>query len=211
MLCTSVLAWMLLREGVPLPSIPHVSAIRLSDSGPLDLVQTFRARWPRSWHVRLHLVCILLTAVSLVLQFSSTLLLSDLATGPVQMFANTTRGIGLLGDDQNSVLNNYYTDPLLTTSPSYPVFAGYGFDKPTSLPENVEDTGPTIRALLPLSTQDRRSQVLSFQGNATLYDARWICMPPTLSDLKLIGSEGSGGVLSGHVKCLLTTGSLRGS
>jgi len=205
-LCTSILALMLLRKGVPISRIPRISTIRFSTSGPLDIMLAVPSLWKQSFH--LSFVCLLTLIVSLGLQFSSTLLLSDLATAPVETFTDNAAGVGLGQFDggslpQYEVGRYFYSDPLLSTTPSYPVFAEYAYPdiyKPYVSPLDtlIDDTEPVIRALFPVATQENRSQLLSFDGNATLYDARWVCMPPHLEDLKLIGNL-DGGVLSGSV------------
>ncbi|KAK5099463.1 hypothetical protein LTR70_002363 [Exophiala xenobiotica] len=125
---------------------------------------------------------------------------------PVETFTDNAAGVGLGQFDggtlpEYGVAQYFYSDPLLSTTPSYPVFAEYAdIYKPyvSRLDTLIDDTEPVIRALFPIATQENRSQLLSFDGNATLYDARWVCMPPHLEDLKLIGNW-DGGVLSGSV------------
>jgi hypothetical protein len=203
-LCTSILALVLLERGVPLPKIPRISTIRFSSGGPLDIMLCFPTLWKQGFH--LSFVCLLTLVASLVLQFSSTLLLSDLATGPIEQFARNTYGVGLATlehgygginvDSQDydyNIADSFYSDPLLSTTPAYPVFAEYTYpdiNKPyDGYPpaNNIDDTEPVIRAILPISTQQNRSELLTFDGNATLYDARWVCMPPYLENLTLIG------------------------
>lgn len=235
-LSTSIVALMFLRKGVPASKIPRISTIRHSNGGPLDLMLLVSpALWKNNSH--LTIICLLTLIVSLALQFSSTLLVSDLAISPIAGPARKFRGKGIkqlegqtdsfngqLTTNEDGYitpvgLNGYvslgslmYTDPLLSTTPSYPVFAEYTYpdkNKPYSNypdPDTaaylspwsalIDDTEPTIRALLPLTTQENRSQVLSYDGNATLYDARWVCAPPNLENLTLIGT-GQSGVLSG--------------
>ena len=213
-LCTSILALMLLRKGVPTSTIPRISTIRYTTSGPLDIVPL---AVPSVWKQGLHLplICLLTLVVSLVLQFSSTLLLSDLDTGLIETSANKTLGRGLTQFEGGttvdySIAASLYSDPFVSTTPIYPVFAEYTYpdiNKPYSDHELssylspwsafIDDTEPVIRALFPVSTQENRSQLLSYDGNATLYDARWVCTPPHLEDLKLVGTWDGGGVLSG--------------
>ena len=191
-LCTSVLAWNMLKEGTTLSKVSRLSTLRYNNAGPLDFVYLIRLHPNGAFHLHLFVVTLLSILTTIMLQFSSTLLLSDLTTGPVQTFRNMTTRPILSNESVHDTTwaltqGHYYTDAMVTTSPSYPLFAELSSDHPPQQSKTVDDTGSVIRALLPVSAEDGRSTLLSFEGNATLYDARVICTPPALSYLSLIG------------------------
>jgi hypothetical protein len=181
MLCTSILAWNVLKEGTPASKIPRLSSLRYNTAGPLDFINLLPIWSKSSCHLHLFVIILLSALTTILLQLSSTLLLSDLATGPVRSFRNnTTRAV--LHYKTASLFEN---DPWLTTVPTYPLFAESSqYDQPKHS-EIIDDTGPAIRALLPVPVDKGRSKLLSFDGNATLYDARCICTRPLLTNLSL--------------------------
>lgn len=129
----------------------------------------------------------ILACLTILSQFSSTLLLSDLdsaaiPSGPYRY----TSSLGLANDLLSVVFRTpqaIYRDAYLNGLPSYPTFAE------TSRPEDaldmaeVDDTGPSIRSFLPVSNDELRANLLSFRGNATIYDARMACVQPRLESV----------------------------
>lgn len=186
-LFTSVLALNLLRNGTSLSKIPRISTLRFTNGGPLDFLLLLERPGLNAHSIHLFSVIVLLMFISVMLQLTSTLLLSDLAASPISMLSNMTNNAILAGYD-SEITTGYNSDPLKTTSPSYPLFAELSSLPPANSDGSVDDTGPSIRALLPSTVDDGRSRLLSFEGNASLYDARWICTRPLLSDLKFTGN-----------------------
>jgi hypothetical protein len=82
-LATSILALAILRAGSPLDQIPKLSTLRYNNSGPLDLLW-LAERWNRAAiHLHLFILCLLAILSTLLLQFTSALLLSDLDVATV--------------------------------------------------------------------------------------------------------------------------------
>jgi hypothetical protein len=184
MLCTSILAWNVLKEGTPASKIPRLSSLRYNNAGPLDLMNLLPIWSKSSCHLYLFVIILLSALTTILLQLSSTLLLSDLAILPVRSFRNNTNR-AVLYSGGASIFEN---DPWLTTVPTYPLFAeSLQYDQ-REHSEAVDDTGPAIRALLPVPADKGRAKLLSFDGNATLYDARCICTRPLLTNLSLTGN-----------------------
>jgi hypothetical protein len=152
--------------------------------------------WTKSpCHPHLFAIIILSVLTSILLQLSSTLLLTDLATGTVRSFPNSTIR-AVYPHRPLSGIREIYSDPWVATVPTYPLFAESSqYDQPEH-PETVDDTGPAIRALLPVPADEGRSKLLSFDGNATLYDSRCICTQPFLQSLSLEGDVSVYPVLS---------------
>ncbi len=186
-LCTAILAWDMLKGGSRISKIPRLSTLRYNNAGPLDFLYLLPLPPKGIRHLHLFVVIVLSVMVTIMLQLSSTLLLSDLATGPIESFTNSTKSRVLTNENSSILSGHYYTDTLMTTAPSYPLFAE---QSPNSRPyhgDTVDDTGPVIRALLPVSVDHGRSKLLAFEGNATLYDARILCTQPKFQNLSLVG------------------------
>lgn len=188
-LCTSIFAWGILRNGSELKKIPRIAGLRFNNAGPLDLILLLPARLKPSSCFQTTILVLLSIAVSLMIQFSSTLLLSDLAPAPVETFP-VFSSANLVSGSQNDrdVYSKFYADAFMTTAPTFPLFAELSNNTKLDQVNGVDDTGPTLRALLPISSGADRAKMLSYKGNATLFDARVICTPPKLQFVSLTGS-----------------------
>ena len=186
----SVVSLAVLRRGALLPDVPRLSSMRHSPTSALWLSKTLISGVSQHIDPLLLGLSLLLTALTTLLQFSSTLLISDLSTWPLESDAVETSFRILANDsyDQNRLYENFYTDALASYAPSYPVFAEARRDQAKLTDPSFDDTGPTLRALLPISTENNRSSLQYFEGNTSLYDARWICAQPNITDLSLTGT-----------------------
>lgn len=132
----------------------------------------------RNW---LLLVLILTTILSIASQFTSTLLLWDIDAQDTVSELTTETGIGFrydtwLTNNLSTVAwqgRNYWTAPVL----SAPAFAEFAI-RPQGGSAAVQDTGPSLRAFLPIAEQEARSQAYSFEGTATVFDSRVVCARP---------------------------------
>ena len=121
-------------------------------------------------------VVILLVLTSTAPQFTSTFLLSGVEVSTVQ------------GSDKISNLsyvgrNFLYADNYWTSNPGpFATFAEYAAPGPNASTGSPyqEDTGRTMRALLPVSAQGERQMLKKYQGYATVIDSRVLCVRPTL-------------------------------
>ena len=140
---------------------------------------------------------LLLFVTTTSLQFSSTVLLSDLRIGqlpglPVRR--NSTVDFKYIHNWHGNVPEmgeiSGYTYPIqLRTStwlrpPSaFPAFAE--FSRPVSSPDGVDDTGVLLRAFLPFADAQSRESIRNYSGLATVLDSRVSCQAPKLSGLSL--------------------------
>lgn len=190
---TSLLALTILKSGAPIGQVTRLSSLRYSNSGPSELL---RILFPSVRHT--HILGVFsstfaLAILSLLLQFTSTLLASDLSPGLVETFANRSHS-PVLWDSFPDPEQRYsiWTDALTSipiTFPSFAEFSNRSDATQTLHDDRYDDTGPSLRAILPVSTEQGRSDLRSFEGNASIYDARWICTRPTfnMSNLQLQG------------------------
>jgi hypothetical protein len=201
-ICTSMMAAVALEHGMfVLSKAAAVSSIRFVNSGPSDLLLLF---WGRIGVGKIPMVFFVLaiTITTMLSQFTSTLLLSDLK---LSMIPGTTENQNISYTKLGSTDNQYASDTQLWTSrPQYPIFAEY---PGVSTTENgISDTGMTMRALIPLASTESRSLLRNYSGPATVFDSRVVCVRPTVNaTLGIIDSTlskrttGLGFNIAGHI------------
>ncbi|KUJ07126.1 uncharacterized protein LY89DRAFT_789921 [Mollisia scopiformis] len=126
---------------------------------------------------------VLLSSTTIGAYFTSTALISDFALlsilgYPVQNeFLYSLNNVSTLGSEP-IYSNNRPT--------SYPAFAEFStsveVNQSDSTQEFVDDTGPTLRAFLPLSA-DIRQNVGSYNGIGTLLNSHVVCVRPVIQNL----------------------------
>ncbi|KAH7025120.1 uncharacterized protein B0I36DRAFT_434616 [Microdochium trichocladiopsis] len=187
---TSMIAAIVLeRRGVALDALLPISITRYSNSGALSLIHLFLS--PSTLGGFYTFLITLLFLLTLAAQFSSTLLVLDLQPVPVMNFSRTVTfpysanmthpNVALSGD----TLDYYKHRPDV-----FGIFAEYSEPTATET-DGVDDTGATVRALLPLTSQPERERVRNFQGMAKVLDARVACVRPELTDVRVCGSWSS--------------------
>ncbi|KAJ9419390.1 hypothetical protein FOXG_19701 [Fusarium oxysporum f. sp. lycopersici 4287] len=193
--CTSMLAAILLQRGaVPLPAAAAVSIIRFDNTGPWSLLGKMGAEWHHR-SISIGLLATLLTFTTLSLQFTSTVLLSQVgiaslpvATSVPQTYYGTDT-YGPAYGPQGGVHSFFDTTPA-----RYPAFAEWisnatisdttaqhGEFAPSSAP-GIIDTGTVVRAFLPFK-DDERSRLIEYHGFGTVVDTRVVCVRPRLTNI----------------------------
>lgn len=133
----------------------------------------------------IYTLLILLACTTSISQFTSTLLLWDIESGNVLGFpAEKDLDAGF---SMNDYMENFRT--LLTQAPNYwastpstyNTFAEWSIGA-DALPDHAVDTGPTIRALLPIMSDNDLLELEEYNGSASLFDARVSCVRPTIKD-----------------------------
>jgi hypothetical protein len=185
---TAMLAALALeRVFVRLSHLASVSTTRNANGGPYMLSwwlwKSFVAhpqRWRTSWLLVLTIIIVITTTL---IQLTSFALLSDVDLKTVRGTLSTQ----VLPTNFRYSKNG--TIPVIThgstwdlTVQSYVDFAEYHEPPQVGLPDGVDDTGLTLRAFLPISDQQSRSMVASWDGVATVLDARVVCLRPQLID-----------------------------
>lgn len=200
MTCTSMLAAVLLQAyAVPLPTSAAVSIMRFDNTGPWSLLNSMRAeRYYGS--VWMALPIVLLSFTTAALQFTSTILLSQVGRANLPVSTSvpqTYYGVDPNGLSFRSQLSGVqsYVD---TTPTGYPAFAEWVANAtvpgttefaPDSRP-GMKDTGTVIRAFLPIGNNDNRSRLMDYQGFATVVDMRVVCMLPNLTNVAYSSRDG---------------------
>lgn len=186
---TSLLAGLALENTqILILHLASVSMMRNANAGPYMLLWlVFKAflkdaqRWHRSL---LPMMILLLAIVSLLTEFTSTTLLSDLKQTPLPGYPSRSTTTTKFISDVNGTIPYLARGTVWTKKPPfYPTFAEYHEDLADPLPD-VADTGLTLRAFLPVQSQQERSMLYDFSGSATVIDSRVRCVRPQFSSVK---------------------------
>lgn len=188
--CLSMLAAIALeRSSVPLDCVGKVSLMRADGDKGLVAVLTGFA-WPllRSGprFEQLVLPAVLLVLMTTFLgQFTSTALLSDFAIRPVPGYNETVTvaydfAYRSARQRYNCSLQSYVPVWSSTIPPQLPMFVEHS--EPPIRQDNVTDTGPSLRAFLPLAAQER-ARISSYSGKAVVLDSRVTCQQPVVEKL----------------------------
>jgi hypothetical protein len=181
-----VAALLLERLSIPRSKVAHASVMRGINDGPLKLVILVLSR--NTLHLFRHLEAWLIVSVAflgLALQFTSTILLSDM------------HSFDMIGDPNVTTFNSIFAYPgkgkghlalqtLMQSAPVYPLF-GEVSGTQDSGPDNhgLSDTGLTQRGLLPMMNRDFRTSVRDYDGMGMVMSSRVACMRPIMTNMSL--------------------------
>lgn len=186
----AVLASLLLEStpGIHVYETASISNIRTGSTGPWTLARcVFEEFWrstarSRQNH-RVYAMATFLLITTSVLQFSSTLLLSDLKLGPM-IGARTASEVRPGLSYPIEYPERIARDSAWTTNPpNYATFGEY-HERPSETVEGMVDTGMLLRAFLPYSSPGLRQSLATYTGNALTVDARVACQAPTITDFQ---------------------------
>ncbi|KAL8833167.1 MAG: hypothetical protein Q9170_004448 [Blastenia crenularia] len=182
---TSLLAGLVLENTqILLQHLASVSMMRNANAGPYMLLWLIlkaflkdAERWRRSL---LPTMVLFLALVSLLTEFTSTALLSDLKQHLLPAHTSSSTTATNFAYDENGTIPYLSRGTVWTKKPPfYPTFAEY-HENPTDPPDGTSDTGPTLRAFLPIQNQQERSMLRDFSGPAAVVDSRVRCVRPKL-------------------------------
>ncbi|KAL8804267.1 MAG: hypothetical protein Q9200_005888 [Gallowayella weberi] len=204
---TSILAGLALENTqILMLHLATVSMMRNANAGPymlLWLIYKAFLKDPQRWRRCLTLVLLILLAfISLLAEFTSTALLSDMKQTPIPGSPSTRM------TTTNFVYNTNGTVPYLSRGtvwtkkpPFFPTFLEYHEDA-ENLSSDTADTGLTLRAFLPMESQQQRSMLRDFAGDAIVVDSRVRCVRPQLGMLKAHYAAGPTFGLTGRVNII---------
>ena len=188
--CTSMLAGLVLRNfGVSLGSGAAVTLMQNDNTGPHTLAWKVRGNFLKGRFAIGIPICLLVVTTSF-LQFTSTILLSDVKLRVVQGLGQDI-SVSYAYNDTNTENSVYWGEfGYWNRRPgTYPTFAEYSEQRITS-PE-VFDTGLTLRGFVPVTSKDDREALKYYDGNATVIDTRVVCTRPDLQDVTVIPARGT--------------------
>ncbi|KXH47867.1 hypothetical protein CNYM01_01385 [Colletotrichum nymphaeae SA-01] len=176
---TSLIAGVVLeKHGVPLFRVAEMSIIRCTNDGPFQLTWLLMTAARRAYTQTGLAILLLLT--TFVVQFSSTLLVSDLGMGDLVGDAKAkTLNVHMSRDviSLNRQMNNWISRPTAYVpfgeSPSKT-------NTTTNIQSSFSDTGVVRRTFLPLSTT-QMSTLRQYTGGAYGFESRFVCLRPSVS------------------------------
>ncbi|KAI0975721.1 hypothetical protein F4678DRAFT_483968 [Xylaria arbuscula] len=179
--CTSMLAALVLeKRPTPKFQVAWFSIIRSTNDGPLNMVRMMLSskifiRYAEFWLLSL------LAITTLGLQFSSTILLSDITDLVVVGNVRQVQLPGLFDvNDKNFEFITSGTGDL-ATKPTYSIFSEINKSSNVSADAlGLSQTGLVQRAFLPLSKPDDRTSIRQFRGNAIIMSSSIACMRPRI-------------------------------
>ncbi|KAH7000729.1 hypothetical protein EDB80DRAFT_649946 [Ilyonectria destructans] len=158
-------------HGVPLDAVAEVSIARFTNGGPQSLFMLLLSG--NTFKAPIRFLTMTLLLVVLASQFTSTLLITDLEVTRISSFNQTIKNS--FNFDQstydvlkilNSKVKNYW-ERRPDRSETFAEYSEIGMSV-----EGVDDTGPTIRALIPLALQSEREELRTFEGISRVIDVR---------------------------------------
>ncbi|KAJ2998410.1 hypothetical protein NUW58_g332 [Xylaria curta] len=204
-ICTSLLASLILEKyPVPVSETARYSVLRGVNDGPFGLIQLAFSRiryWKNTFRRVELLLLIIIFLVALAINFSSTVLLSDIEFSEVAHRPSIK--------DVNLVFN--YSQPMYVPASEYwtqrpRAYAAFGeinsglAARPNSL--GVSDTGLVRRVFLSSPNASERMATSLYSGPAWVMNSRTICMPPDIRGLisvKYLPTNGTMGQFLGNI------------
>ncbi|KAI1843744.1 hypothetical protein JX266_010003 [Neoarthrinium moseri] len=183
-ICTSMIAALVLENHHALirkSQAAYVSVLRGVNDGPRKLIQILLSSRTLSVLASFEIwLMMLLGMLTLVLQFSSTILLSDLRDFVVAGDASITTVANLLPGHSMEELNSGF-GVMLQTSPIYGIFGESESSVDSSpSPNGFSDTGLVQRGYIPVPDKDARSSVRQYRGNTLVSSSRVSCLAPKM-------------------------------
>lgn len=177
--CTAMLSALFLeRQYVPKSEAPQFSILRTVNDGPLRLAQLiFKPKqFSRMLCIETALVFALVVS-TLFLQFTSTILFSDLHESEIA----ADRASFPVNDYIAQHVDGLYSIDVSQLPPTNAVFGELPSNR-TSDPDSVgfSNAGPLKRAFLPLREAKMRTAIHSYSGNAATLSSNVACMRPNM-------------------------------
>ncbi|KAK4444025.1 hypothetical protein QBC34DRAFT_476004 [Podospora aff. communis PSN243] len=174
LVASMVAALLLEKYGVPLYSAPFLSMTRAVSIQPVQLLYAQGPALVRASNSFALPVLLVIGLIAMATTFTSTILLSDFDTVTMLAGPNTSTLAFSLVTMASGIYKNIWS----VAPTAYPRFAEYS--EPPASGEAFVDTGVTMRALLPFQDRDQRTALRQYSGPASVFDARAICVRPTL-------------------------------
>ncbi|KAE9379748.1 hypothetical protein N431DRAFT_478669 [Stipitochalara longipes BDJ] len=185
------------KGGTAFYNVAALSIARYKNSGPAMSLPIFFDKIAVRQQFLLPAFAMLLACTTLVLQFTSTILLGDMQLGPVLGTSKT--GLAMMASQNRQLGSGFFSSNYWSTTPTaFQAFAEY--TEPPFNGSDISDTGVAIRGFLPLSTESVRSSLQNYSGVAALFDTRVACLQPLSSNIQVKGGDesdvGNGGSLT---------------
>ena len=179
-ICTSLVAALILeRRSIALSRVAPLSIFRSVNSGPRILIQQILGE-KHSRYLLLHpevLLLVVLALGNIAMQFSSTILFSDLQSRLLVKFSQKIQ-ISLLQSNDSVASFVGWGNPPRDFSLFGEPYTGYSAN-PNSL--GLSDTGIKRHGMIPFANSGDRTALRSYRGPSLVLSSRVACMPPAVS------------------------------
>lgn len=179
------------QHGVHLHAIAQVSIARFASGGPMSLL--FAALNASGLDTMARIIVLVLVLTTFTIQLTSTLLVSDLKPGHIVSFPKQVPNTFTFdkGSNGNAVtmmqsptaVDSFTRDYWIQSPRFAETFAEHS--ESAAQAEGLDDTGPTVRAFIPLAMQGDREVLHEFRGMARVIDSRVVCVRPQLTEIRL--------------------------
>lgn len=207
--CTSMIAALILeKHSVRKSDVAYISVFRAINDGPRKLVSLlFCSKSPATLRYIEFWLLLWLALLTLGLQFSSTILLSDVRDFTIVGNTNSTQiqSLFFVPDDKGEDWSFNFIDLLRAE----PIFSTFGERQINSslVPDSqgFSDTGLIQQGLFPFMDSDTRISTRDYSGPGMVLNSRVVCMPPVVDAKYYLaphyGIEATGlGYLEGTLK-----------
>ncbi|KAF2098722.1 hypothetical protein NA57DRAFT_56368 [Rhizodiscina lignyota] len=190
---TPMLAVVILESrGIRLENLAELSIARCVNVGSVKLGWTLFREERVQGDLILPSVAALLFLTTFAAQFSSTLLISDLGSKEIiRPLSTVDVPYGFTTDGRRNPSLAFNVDYWTFPPSQFLAFAEYSNASLKRPAGTIDDTGPVIRAFLPLPNQSQRRSIRQYTGPGYPYDARVVCVQPILSNLSYAMKSGS--------------------
>ncbi|KAI1174967.1 hypothetical protein F4777DRAFT_552066 [Nemania sp. FL0916] len=179
-ICTSLTAAIILERQIPLSLAARFSITRAVSGEPRSLLQAMASSKLRRNFIRLEVFLLFILALTaLLLQFSSTILISDFDTAPLVEYANRTMISLALSPESNEYIGSFLAVGELDSSMALFGELESTFD-PSPNSQGVSSTGIKRRAFIPYQKQ-KRTVLQMYKGAAFTLHTDVSCVRPHIS------------------------------
>jgi hypothetical protein len=197
-----IAAIMELSQGFSLFHSASLSIQRFSPSLPIFLLKGGIFSY-RIWY--LLVMTIALSITSMASHFISTGLVADLQIAPIIGNAVNGQAAFSLNSTKATLIGQYEADFTTLMPPIYPTFGEYS-EASNNTDPLVDDTGPVLRAILPISSPTTRQTISNYTGYGTLLNSRVVCVKPALQSLMMVAGGGEIGIDPPYLTGLISLG-----
>lgn len=182
-------SWTLEQWGTPIGQSVAIATMGFVNTGPLASLAVFCQNLKTFGGSTVFLLAALLASMTVLSQFSSTLLFSDVPLGTLPGYSRMFEIPMNWGNDTVFARDDFNRVDFNQMSPqAYPTFAEYK-NSSTKL-DNMVDTGTTLRGFLPLISEADRTSLQHYEGPMPLMDFRVVCVRPFFLEATLNASNG---------------------
>ncbi|CZR59696.1 uncharacterized protein PAC_09590 [Phialocephala subalpina] len=158
----------------------------------------------QAWY--LFIVTVLLSTTTIASYFLSTGLIADLGIAPI--FGDVVAGQATysLNFTKTTTIRLFEPDFTSYMPSTFPTFAEYS--EPTNSTPGVDDSGLTVRAILPFSSATTRQTMSNYTGPGTVLNTHVVCIKPELRNFSFISGGGHSQIDPVYVRGMVSVGSV---